>query len=69
MVFLIGFLLDSFGKLIKTLDKLCGEKKKKAHRCIICHLVLGVGAQPLLKGIVRLENFCSRACIFLFIAN
>lgn len=68
MVFLIGFLLDSFGKLIKTLDKLCG-KKKKAHTCIICHLVLVVDAQPLLKGIVRLENFCSQACIFLFIAN
>lgn len=39
-------------------------KKKKAHTCTICHLVLGVDAQPLLKGIVRLENFCSQAVLF-----
>lgn len=31
MVFLIGFLLDSFGKLIKALDKLCEKKKESTY--------------------------------------
>lgn len=48
MVFPLGFPLESFGKLMKILDKLC--KKKRAGTRTVYHKVLGADTQPLPEG-------------------
>lgn len=68
MLFLGGFLLESFGELRKTLDKLGKKKKKTTKNDIRAPFVIEF------KGLVhshilRLSNSCSRAYLLLFIAN